>query len=76
MREPKPPRRPYNRIVIFGMWMTLAVLLFWAGGEAFKKVETLIPWILAVAVLILILGLLIQFQGKHKNSDEVPKSSS
>lgn len=72
MGAEKPPRKPYNRIVIVGMWTTLAVLLFWAGGEAFIKVESYVPWALAVGVLILILGLLIQFR-RPKDEPKKPE---
>jgi len=69
MSDDKAPKKPYNKIVTTGMWLTLAVLVFWAGGEAFKKVEMYIPWALAVGVLILILGLLIQFRKPKVPSD-------
>ncbi|MBS1702071.1 MAG: hypothetical protein JST12_10450 [Armatimonadetes bacterium] len=64
-------KKPFNKLVIIGMWMTLGVILFWAGGEAFKKVEAIMPWILALSVLILVLGLLMQYR---KPKDAKPTS--
>lgn len=62
MAEPKAPRKPLNKIAMVGVWMTLGVILFWAGGEAYMKVVSYLPWVLALSVLILILGLMIQFR--------------
>ncbi len=76
MAEPKAPRRPFNRVVHVGMWMTLAVILFWAGGEAFVKVESYLPWVLAVSVLILILGLLMHYRQKPPTNGAGPSSSA
>lgn len=61
MSQPKE-RRPLNRIAMSGIWLTLAVIIFWAGGEAFVRVQNYLPWALAASVLILILGLLIHFR--------------
>lgn len=56
--------------------MTLAVILFWAGGEAFVKVESYLPWVLAVSVLILILGLLMHYRQKPPTNGAGPSSSA
>jgi hypothetical protein len=62
-------KRPYNRVVRIGMWLTLAAALVWAGGETYKMIQTYVPYALGLGIVVLAAGLAIQFK-KVKPTEE------
>ena len=55
-------KKPYNNIVRVGMWITVAAALVWVGGKTYDQIQSGVPWVLALGIAVLLLGLLVQFR--------------
>ena len=61
-----------NKIVRFGMWITVITAAIWAGGHIIQRIEAYLPYALGIGVGLMAIGLLVQFK---KNQKTVPAES-
>jgi hypothetical protein len=60
--QPAKPKHHYNLVVRIGIWITVISAAIWAGGVLIKTIEQFLPYALGLGVLVMAIGLFIQFR--------------